>query len=403
MIDRIFNLPKNSQAEKYLREKGFDIGDAITPDFFSEIIGASPPQEKVLIFDEFLVHLEYALSDPNVKILDTLHTMNVFCTIFGLPYPLLYDLKHMPSVLRTAIRYALYDCTILVTGESGTGKEIVAEFIHKNSPNNCKFRLEKINCSELNNDRSSSDLFGHTKGAFTGAIKDRSGLIESVGKGTILLDEIDKANPELQAKLLRLLDCGEYRKVGEDTTKKAECRFLCACSRDLSTLVNDGKFYPDLKSRISGFELKMPSLFEISNSDVVSIYNFASLVVSEYAIINRYHSDRIIQTLNKMERDTKKGTIWKGHSWEGNTRDFINYLKRNVILWESAEWGKLPKSTIHKSHTEVIDISDKPNLDEVKKRYYEYLESKNLLQKDIADIFGMNISGLRKWKNRVYK
>ena len=178
---------------------------------------------------------------------------------------------HHPSMiknLKLVSQIADTDATVLIIGESGTGKELIARALHYN----CKRQdspFVTINCGALPESLLESELFGHVKGAFTGAIKDKPGWFESANGGTIFLDEVCEMSPALQVKLLRILQTGDYSPVGSAENRKCSVRFVAATNQDLLAFVHEGKFREDLYFRLNVIDIELPPLRE-RKSDIPS-------------------------------------------------------------------------------------------------------------------------------------
>jgi len=181
-----------------------------------------------------------------------------------------------PSILNAielAKKVSLTDTTVLLLGETGTGKEIFAQAIH-NAGKRAGNPFLALNCGTFSKDLLESEIFGHKAGAFTGAIKDKKGLIEEANKGTLFLDEIGEIPYELQSKLLRVLETNEFIKVGDTTPTKINVRFIAATNRDLQQDVNENKFREDLFYRLNVFTISLPSLHE-RKKDIPSLAIFS--------------------------------------------------------------------------------------------------------------------------------
>jgi DNA-binding NtrC family response regulator len=163
------------------------------------------------------------------------------------------------GVLRIAERVANSQLAVLIEGETGTGKELVSDFIHKRSDRK-EQAIVKLNCAALSAELVESELFGHTKGAFTGAMRDREGRVEAANGGTLFLDEIGEMPLPMQAKLLRFLQSGEFQRVGENITRHADVRIVAATNRNLEDAIQRGEFREDLFYRLSGVRLLIPPL-----------------------------------------------------------------------------------------------------------------------------------------------
>lgn len=227
--------------------------------------------------------------------------------------------------IRTAIelarKVATTNTTVLLTGETGTGKEVFAHAIHNNS-NRTGGPFVALNCSAFSKDLLESELFGHKAGAFTGASKDKKGLIEEARGGTLFLDEIGEMSPDLQPKLLRLIENGTYIRVGDTKEQKADVRLIAATNRNLKQEVEQGQFREDLYYRIAVFNIELPALRQRAND--------IPLLVSHYLKI---YSDRINKNIRSTAKDVQD--ILVIHDWKGNIRELKNVIERAVILEDS--------------------------------------------------------------------
>lgn len=226
--------------------------------------------------------------------------------------------KPILKAIDLAKKVAGTDTTVLLTGETGTGKELFAQAIHQASPRN-KHNFLAINCSAFSKDLLESELFGHKAGAFTGAIKDQKGLFEEANMGTIFLDEIGEMAVELQAKLLRVLESGEFFKIGETKPTKVNVRVIAATNRNLQEEVQQGIFREDLFYRISVFQVHLPPLRE-RVSDIELLANYFLRLFSE-------KTNKRIKTISKEAVEAMKL-----HPWKGNIRELKNAIERAVIL-----------------------------------------------------------------------
>ena len=210
------------------------------------------------------------------------------------------------------------DSTVLIQGESGTGKELIARAIHRKS-NRADYPFIRINCGVLNDNLLESELFGHEKGAFTGAIKLKKGRFELADKGTLLLDEIGDISPAMQVKLLRVLQEYEFERVGGEVTLKSDVRVIAASNKDLQKLIAEGKFREDLFYRLSVIPVSLPSLRE-RKEDVPLLVNYflhklAEKNRSEKKIINREGMKLLIE-----------------YHWPGNIRELQNLVERLFVI-----------------------------------------------------------------------
>lgn len=226
-----------------------------------------------------------------------------------------------------AKKVAPSETTVLLNGETGTGKEVFANAIHFGS-NRSKKNFVAINCSAIAKDLLESELFGHAAGAFTGATKDKKGLLEEANGGTLFLDEIGELSLELQAKLLRVLETNEFYRVGDSKIRKADVRFIAATNRDLEKEIEIGHFRSDLFYRLSVFQITLPPLRER---------------IEDIKLLANYFLERAAAKNNKrilsMEQDFL--TALKDHYWKGNIRELKNTLERCVIIAD--------KETLHAS------------------------------------------------------
>lgn len=227
------------------------------------------------------------------------------------------------TVVDSARKVATTDATVLLTGETGTGKEVFAQAIHHASNRN-KNNFIAINCSAFGKDLLENELFGHKAGAFTGALKDSKGIFEEANLGTVFLDEIGEMPLDLQAKLLRVLESGEFLKVGDNKPIKTDVRIIAATNRDLETEIEKGNFREDLYYRINIFQIKLPSLRE-RVADIELLINF----------FLKSFSLKTGKNISSVSPDYLKAL--KNHPWKGNIRELRNVIERSVILTDSSE------------------------------------------------------------------
>lgn len=225
--------------------------------------------------------------------------------------------SEMLRVLRQAENVASSRATVLIQGESGTGKELMAKFIHAASPRATR-RLVAINCAAVPEGLLESELFGHEKGAFTGAHAAKPGKFELAHESTILLDEISEMPLLLQAKLLRVLQEGEIERLGGRSPMKVNVRIIAATNRDLASMVRRGQFREDLYYRLNVVPLKIPSLRE-RRADILDLAKFFSEVSSHL-------NGRPVRVFSKAAEE--KLLQW---SWPGNVRELENVVERAVL------------------------------------------------------------------------
>ncbi len=220
------------------------------------------------------------------------------------------------GVLRMAERVANSQLAILIEGETGTGKELVADFIHSKSDRAAK-PIVKLNCAALSAELVESELFGHVKGAFTGAMKDRPGRVEAADGGTLFLDEIGEMPPTIQAKLLRFLQSGEFQRVGENQTRYADVRIIAATNRNLEDAIQRGEFREDLFYRLSGVRLLIPPL-RLRREDILPLAERFSASASKGS--------------NAPELSVEVKAALLEYDWRGNVRELENTMLRATVL-----------------------------------------------------------------------
>jgi two-component system NtrC family response regulator len=226
-----------------------------------------------------------------------------------------------PRIIRAielAKKVASTDATVLLLGETGTGKEVFANAIHQNSKR-AKKSMVAINCSAFTKDLLEAELFGHKQGAFTGATKDKEGLVEVANGGTLFLDEIGELPPDLQAKLLRFLENGEFIKLGDTKTSKVNTRIIAATNRDLEKEIEQGHFREDLYYRLNVFLIHLPALRERQN---------------DIPLLTEQFLQQLAPSLNRssVTMSTEAMQLLKKHNWRGNIRELKNILQRAIVL-----------------------------------------------------------------------
>ena len=251
------------------------------------------------------------LQQENVLLKRALRTQHQFSNIIGTSSPMLAVFQLIETIASTG-------STVLITGESGTGKELIARAIHVNSP-----RRERpfvaVNCGALSETLLDSELFGHMRGAFTGADSNKKGLIEVAEKGTIFLDEIGEMSPVVQVKLLRVLQERKFRRLGGTEEIDADIRILAATNRDLTRMVSEGTFREDLFYRINVIPLRVPPLRERQEDIPLLAEHFVA---------------RFAEQMGKPVTGISGGamSLLKQHGWPGNIRELENAMERAVAL-----------------------------------------------------------------------
>jgi len=240
--------------------------------------------------------------------------------------------------------------TVLIQGESGTGKELVARATHYRSPRRDK-AFVAVNCSALTETLLESELFGHVKGAFTGATTDKKGLFEAASGGTIFLDEIGEIPPSMQVKLLRVLQEGEVKRVGDTGTRKVDVRTIAATNKDLQAMMKDGTFREDLFYRLNVITVALPPLRERVDDVPALSYHF----------LQRYNQ-KLGKGLTGFSTDVIQ--LLQNYRWPGNVRELENVVERAVVLAreEAVQVRDLPQHFRDDSFTKNSDMDDFGNL-----------------------------------------
>ena len=245
----------------------------------------------------------------------------------------------MQAVYRLVAQCAPTSSTVLLTGESGTGKELIARAIHYNSLRKDK-PFVPVDCNSLSENLLESELFGHVKGAFTGAVTSKKGMFEVAGSGSLFLDEIGNFSPATQAKLLRVLQEREFRAVGDTRTQTANFRLITATNRDLNAMVVAGTFRDDLYYRINIFPIHIPALRDRRDDIPALAYHFLKTFSAE---------------LGKEVTDISEGAMsaLTNYSWPGNVRELENVMQRAAILTSD--------TIIRRAHlVNIVDPSRRP-------------------------------------------
>ncbi|MDR3197565.1 MAG: sigma 54-interacting transcriptional regulator [Planctomycetaceae bacterium] len=224
----------------------------------------------------------------------------------------------MREVYQAIYQVAPSDATVLIRGESGTGKELVAHAIHVASPRS-KGPFIKVNCAALNENLLESELFGHEKGSFTGAVAQRKGRIEEAEGGTLFLDEIGDFSPIIQVKLLRVIQERTYERVGSNISRKANIRLLCATNHNLEEAMTEGRFRDDLYYRINVFPIMLPPLRD-RRGDIM-------LLANHFIETNSKRLNKSIKRISASAID-----LLTGYRWPGNVRELENTIERAILL-----------------------------------------------------------------------
>jgi len=233
-------------------------------------------------------------------------------------YEMVGESPEIGAIKNMIEKVAPTDARVLITGSNGTGKELVAHWLHEKSSRSSAPFIE-VNCAAIPSELIESELFGHVKGAFTSAVKDRAGKFEAANKGTIFLDEIGDMSLSAQAKVLRALQENKISRVGSDKDIKVDVRVLAATNKDLQKEIADGKFREDLYHRLAVILIKVPALNERRDDIPILIKHFADKIAGEQGIAKKKFSDNAVKLL-------------KAYDWTGNIRELRNVVERLIIL-----------------------------------------------------------------------
>lgn len=289
------------------------------------------------------------------------------------------------SVFELIEQVAEKDSTILIEGESGTGKELVARAIHKKSKR-AAMPFIKINCGALNENLLESELFGHEKGAFTGAIRKKKGRFELANHGTLFLDEISEVSLAMQVKLLRVLQECEFERVGGEETIKTNVRIIAASNANLKKLISDGKFREDLFYRLSVIPITLPSLKER---------------IDDIPLLANYFLERLSLKYKQVKKQIDKEgmNLLMNYSWPGNIRELENLIERLFVISKSQNIGAgLIAKHLGDEKVSMKSIENLP-LDEAvfkleKKMIEDALQKANGVKNRAAKILGIKTSAL---------
>jgi two-component system nitrogen regulation response regulator NtrX len=233
-------------------------------------------------------------------------------------YQMIGESPEIEAIKNMIEKVAPTDARVLITGSNGTGKELVAHWVHEKSPRSGAPFIE-VNCAAIPSELIESELFGHVKGAFTSAVKDRAGKFEAANKGTIFLDEIGDMSLSAQAKVLRALQESKISRVGSDKDIKVDVRVVAATNKNLKKEIEAGKFREDLYHRLAVILIKVPALNDRRDDIPILISHFASKITGEQGIAKKTFSDKAVKLL-------------KAYDWTGNIRELRNVVERLIIL-----------------------------------------------------------------------
>ncbi len=358
-------------------------------------MGAFDYVQKPFKHGELLLTIERAiahknLQDENIRLKDELKRKFSFENIIG-KSELMYNLF---EIIKAS---APTRSTILLQGESGTGKELVARAVHFNSDRaNAPFIV--VNSGSLPPDLLESHLFGHVKGAFTGAVSDKKGLFEAADKGSIFFDEISSINPETQAKLLRVMQDREFMRLGGTSTMKVDVRVIAATNTDLEELIEEKKFRPDLFFRLNVIKIELPPLRERKEDIPLLVKHFLD-------IYNKENKKEIIGvTEDVME-------LFENYDWPGNIRELENLIERAVVLTKTKiiTRDNLPSFIFESQGNQEETLTPTSNMRTLKEQtqllqrkwILEALKRTNGVQKKAAHLLGVKPTTLNEMIKRL--
>jgi two-component system response regulator HydG len=287
----------------------------------------------------------------------------------------------MQAIFEKILRVAQTDSTVLISGESGTGKELVARAIHANSPRKDNEFLA-IDCSSLVETLLESELFGHEKGAFTGAIRQKTGRFEQADGGTVFLDEIGEISPSAQIKLLRILQSHKFERVGGENTIQVNVRVLAATNKDLLQEVKSGEFREDLFYRLNVIPIQLPPLRERRNDIPLLARHFSGYFADEQQKSTlRFSPEAMRQLLD--------------YDWPGNVRELENSIEHAIVIAKGKyiEVSDLPIAVKH-TESKAATHSNRTILENERKLLREVLEECGWNKKEAAIRLGISRSTL---------
>jgi NtrC-family two-component system response regulator AlgB len=305
------------------------------------------------------------------------------------PSPILESVEPvMQKVYELAFKAASTPATILILGESGTGKSVLARAIHQRSPQ-AERPFVTVSCPSLSRELLESELFGHVKGAFTGAVSDTFGKVAAADGGTLFLDEIGELPLEIQPKLLRLLQDKEYERVGETKLRRANVRLVTASNRDLEQAVKNGQFREDLYYRLNVISIRMPSLRERPGD--------LPRIAQEWL---RFFGTQVSKDLADFTPTALQAL--QTYSWPGNLRELRNVIERSTILAEKKEIDliDLPEN-LHRPTSSGVSVGSKTSLEELEAEHIKRIIMSTPSLGEAAQILGIDPATLYRKRKRM--
>jgi two-component system, NtrC family, response regulator AlgB len=292
------------------------------------------------------------------------------------------------GILNILQRIAKSELPIIIEGETGTGKELLADFVHRSSDRSSG-PVIKLNCAAISEELFESELFGHIKGAFTGAIHDRSGKVEAANGGTLFLDEVGEMPHSQQAKLLRFLQNKEFQRIGENATRSSDVRIVSATNRNLEEAIDNGEFREDLFYRLSGFRVSVPPLRH-RTEDILPIANH---------ILEKMTDNSKTSVLSPQAEE-----VLLRYNWRGNVRELENVIVRAAILAGDGmeiNLDSLPEyitTPEKRKQLLVSSVGELRSLEEVERDHVAYILEKTSSLEEAARILGIDTATL--WRKR---
>ena len=291
----------------------------------------------------------------------------------------------MRAVMEVVSRAASHDVPVLLRGESGTGKSVLARALHQMSPRRDR-PFGVVNCPALSEELLASEMFGHAKGAFTGAVRDRPGRVEAAEGGTLFLDEVGEIPPAIQAKLLRFLQDKQFERVGETRTRTADVRIVAATNRDVDAAVSTGQFREDLLFRLNVIEVTVPPLRERRDEILLLAHRFLL-----------FFSRASRRAPPELTAEAERALV--EYPWPGNVRELRNAIERAVILTPSERLAPeaFPERIAQHGTTAAV-VGGDFSVDAVEREHILRVLSRSKTQEEAARILGLDVSTL--WRKR---